>query len=102
VVDHLCRNRRCVNPDHLRVVTNHENLTAPGSLSPAAGVGMSVCAKGHQITGDKGKRRCLECHRLNSKARYEALAASPEFRARRAEMARSKRAAAKLLKEQAA
>jgi len=25
VVDHLCRNRRCVNPDHLEVTTHTEN-----------------------------------------------------------------------------
>lgn len=27
-LDHLCRNRRCVNPYHLRVVTNQENCQA--------------------------------------------------------------------------
>lgn len=26
VLDHLCRNRRCVNPAHLEVVTNQENV----------------------------------------------------------------------------
>lgn len=26
VLDHTCRNRRCVNPDHLDVVTQRENL----------------------------------------------------------------------------
>lgn len=26
VMDHLCRNRRCVNPDHLEPVTQGENL----------------------------------------------------------------------------
>lgn len=26
VVDHICHNRACVNPDHLRVVTNKQNL----------------------------------------------------------------------------
>ena len=25
-LDHLCRNRRCVNPDHLEPVTRRENL----------------------------------------------------------------------------
>lgn len=25
-LDHLCRNRRCVNPDHLQLVTQHENI----------------------------------------------------------------------------
>lgn len=25
-VDHLCRNTLCVNPDHMEIVTNEENL----------------------------------------------------------------------------
>jgi hypothetical protein len=26
MIDHLCRNRRCVNPQHLETVTNQENV----------------------------------------------------------------------------
>jgi hypothetical protein len=26
VIDHLCRNRSCVRPDHLEAVTNEENV----------------------------------------------------------------------------
>lgn len=33
VIDHLCRNRRCSNPDHLEAVTQKENLLrAPTTL----------------------------------------------------------------------
>ena len=34
-IDHLCRNRACVNVAHLRVCTFRENIFAPGSLHPA-------------------------------------------------------------------
>lgn len=34
-IDHLCRNRACVNVAHLRVCTARENTLAPGSLSAA-------------------------------------------------------------------
>lgn len=35
-LDHLCRNRRCVNPEHLRVVTRHVNSQcgAKAKLNP--------------------------------------------------------------------
>lgn len=37
VLDHICRNRHCCNPDHLRAVTQRDNALAPGSESvPAA------------------------------------------------------------------
>ena len=35
VLDHICRVRLCVNPDHLRVVTPAQNVTE-NSLSPTA------------------------------------------------------------------
>lgn len=59
VIDHLCRNRRCVNPDHLEPVTIGENVRR-GDLVK------THCLKGHPLTEDnvyrtaKG-RQCKAC-----------------------------------------
>ena len=46
VIDHLCRNRACVNPEHMEVVSNRENTLRGGS--PAARAARSdVAAHGH-------------------------------------------------------
>lgn len=37
VVDHLCRNSRCVNPEHLEAVSHDENM-ARGKVSGAAAI----------------------------------------------------------------
>lgn len=47
-LDHLCRNRRCVNPDHLEPVTIRENLLR-GNGVPARNARKKRCPKGHLL-----------------------------------------------------
>lgn len=80
VMDHLCRVRNCVNPAHLRAVTNRENLSAPGSLSTVAGPTATHCIRGHRlglpnisaVLAAKGYRTCRACSMAYSKRRIAA------------------------------
>lgn len=56
VLDHLCRVRKCVNPDHLEPVTNRENLRRGDTPT-----GMETCRKGHPLSPMRGQRRCMIC-----------------------------------------
>lgn len=64
-LDHLCRVRRCVNPDHLEVVTHAENMQR-GIHSNSLKL---RCLRGHEYTTHSGgKRYCNTCR----KERYAA------------------------------
>lgn len=62
-LDHLCRNRRCVNPAHLEPVTRGENLRRSPLTGPGRNIRKVVCERaGHELTrGRNGKRRCVTC-----------------------------------------
>jgi len=64
VLDHLCRVRACVRPDHLEAVTVWENghRSAPYS----ANGGRTACPNGHAydlVERTTGRRRCRRCTR---------------------------------------
>ena len=42
-IDHLCKNRRCVNPDHLRLISNFENARRTSGSDWQ----MGMCKHGH-------------------------------------------------------
>lgn len=68
-IDHLCRNRVCVNPDHLEAVTQRVNLHR-GDTVAAHNATKTHCKQGHAFTeantriGRQGERVCRECNVL--------------------------------------
>jgi hypothetical protein len=68
-LDHLCRNRRCVNPAHLELVTHTENVRR--GVSPSALHAQKThCPQGHPLSGSNlklsknGKGRIARCCRI--------------------------------------
>jgi hypothetical protein len=63
-LDHLCRNKACVNPDHLEPVTNEENMRRYRAT-------LTHCPNGHEYMAENiavqsnGTKRCRTCKKNN-------------------------------------
>lgn len=74
-LDHLCRNRTCVNPAHLEPVTHQENLRR--GIRANQNTGKTHCPQGHPYDDENtyhlrgGGRMCKECSRIRLRARRE-------------------------------
>lgn len=66
-IDHLCRNRLCVNPGHLEPVTQRENLHR-GDTMAAHNASKTHCKSGHAFSEANTRqtatgRICRQCNR---------------------------------------
>lgn len=78
VIDHLCRNRACINPAHLELVTPRENVVrgiAP-AVAAARCAAITHCPQGHEYTEQNtlmmgNGRACRICKKVAARAYYE-------------------------------
>jgi hypothetical protein len=80
VVDHLCRNRSCINPSHLEQVTQGENMRRGVSVC-AENARKKFCKRGHEFSTENiyalknGGRECRKCNSIRKSRKKEMVVA---------------------------
>lgn len=77
VLDHLCRNRACINPDHLEPVTSFVNTIERGMGGRAVTYRERKCKRGHLLTDENiytsptnaAVRQCIQCRQIREQNR---------------------------------
>jgi hypothetical protein len=77
-IDHLCRNRGCVNPEHLRAVPHRENMRVSDTIM-GRNAAKLFCMRGHPLSGQNlytyaktGARHCRACLAAYARERRRA------------------------------
>lgn len=84
VVDHVCRNKACINPDHLELVSQSENVkrslpTSKNGMTRGKYKKRPTCYRGHFKEWDHqadGYKPCRECQKIRNKERRAVAASS--------------------------
>ncbi|OHX39237.1 hypothetical protein BBV17_03685 [Cytobacillus oceanisediminis] len=81
VIDHLCNNPECVNPEHLEATTQQKNVLRSPINGAAINAKKTHCNRGHEFSKEntylyKNMRHCKECKKLRLR----------EWRAKKKEM----------------
>jgi len=64
-VDHTCKNRKCINPSHLRPVSQKINATENSSSAAAGNRTKTHCKHGHEFSPENTRFRHIDKERRN-------------------------------------
>lgn len=72
VPDHLCENRACNNPRHLKITTRKDNTLRAATSVAGIHARKTHCVQGHPLSGDNvypdpNRRICKTCHNAAQK-----------------------------------
>ena len=75
-IDHICRVRRCINPKHLRLMSNLENARGGGGHHTSTPVPTGgLCRRGHaELLYSNGEKHCRECAQEWARRKYNRVA----------------------------
>ena len=84
-IDHLCRNRACVNPRHLELVSVRENTLRSPTAAAAVNSRKTHCRNGHEYSPlntriTRNERQCKICYTATKhrwRAKRKALGLPP-------------------------
>lgn len=75
IIDHICENKACVNPYHLRLVSHRFNMSRGNSVS-SINARKTHCKNGHLLPTKKnkfGRRPCKICNAAYAREKYRRI-----------------------------
>ena len=75
IIDHICNNKACCNPEHLRLTTHLVNMLR-GTGPSAQNARKTHCKNGHLLPEKKnksGRRNCQICNTIWARDRYRRV-----------------------------